>query len=99
MVKEPKTIKVRPDSELATLLEEASETTLVLEKDGVRYRLEREDREERWAGKVGLAPVTMTVEETAGSVPALPVPQDFKEIERQAKEEHVERFQRKMQAT
>ena len=34
-----KRIKVSPDSELARLLEEAAETVLLLEKDGVRYQL------------------------------------------------------------
>lgn len=41
MAKEAKTITVRPDSELAELLEAAGDTPLLLEKDGVRYRLDR----------------------------------------------------------
>ena len=39
---EPKTIEVAPGSELARLLEDANGAPLVLVKDGVRYRLDRE---------------------------------------------------------
>jgi hypothetical protein len=38
-----KTIRVLPGSELARLLDEAAKGPLVLEKDGVRYRLDREE--------------------------------------------------------
>jgi hypothetical protein len=44
-----KTIRVLPDSELARLLEEAADGPLLLEKDGVRYRLDRDDGDV-WAG-------------------------------------------------
>lgn len=44
MAKEPKTISVRPEGELAELLEEAGDAPLLLEKNGVRYRLDREGR-------------------------------------------------------
>lgn len=37
-----KTIEVAPNSELARVLDEAGGTSLVLVKDGVRYRLDRE---------------------------------------------------------
>ncbi len=40
---EPKRITVKPDSELARLLDEAANTPLLLEKDGVQYRLDREE--------------------------------------------------------
>ena len=49
MLREVKIIEVRPGSELAHLLDEAAETPLLLVKDGVRYRLDRED-EDIWAG-------------------------------------------------
>ncbi len=39
----PKKIIVEPDSELARLLDEAAEQPLLLEKDGVRYRLDKEE--------------------------------------------------------
>ncbi len=46
---EPKHIKVKPGSELARLLEEANETPLLLEKDGVFYRLMASNQENIWA--------------------------------------------------
>jgi hypothetical protein len=45
-----KTIKVAPGSELAKLLEEARGGDLLLEKDGHVYRLNREEKEDIWAG-------------------------------------------------
>jgi hypothetical protein len=45
----PKKIIVEPDSELARLLDEAAEQPLLLEKDGVRYRLDKEEAD-IWAG-------------------------------------------------
>ena len=53
MATAPKTIDVAPESELARLLDEAAQAPLVLVKDGVRYRLSREERtevEDIWAG-------------------------------------------------
>ncbi len=47
MANEPLTIKVDPDSELAHALDEAA-TPVVLERDGVRYRLSREE-DDPWA--------------------------------------------------
>lgn len=47
MVSAPKIINVAADGELARLLDEAATTSLVLEKDGVRYRLTREDEGRR----------------------------------------------------
>ncbi len=38
----PKKIIVHPNSEVARLLDEAAEQPLLLEKDGVQYRLDRE---------------------------------------------------------
>lgn len=39
----PRTIEVAPGSELARLLDEANGAPLVLVKEGVRYRLDREE--------------------------------------------------------
>ncbi|HET8625876.1 MAG TPA: hypothetical protein VFL91_00550, partial [Thermomicrobiales bacterium] len=41
-----KTIRVRPGSELARLLDETGDEALLLEKDGVYYRLHRLARED-----------------------------------------------------
>lgn len=43
MVTEPKTIHVATGSELDQVVEAAKETPVILEKDGVRYRLSREN--------------------------------------------------------
>lgn len=51
MAREPRKIHVTPGSELARLLEEAAVAPLILEKDGERYRLNREEgTEDIWAG-------------------------------------------------
>ena len=92
-----KRIKVSPGSELARLLEEAAETVLLLEKDGVRYQLKREDADEFQTANAVLEPSVMTLEAAYGSVPALPQPFDLSEVERIAKEEHVQQVIRKMQ--
>jgi hypothetical protein len=42
MTTEPKTIQVTAGSELARLVDAATDTPVILEKDGVRYRLSRE---------------------------------------------------------
>jgi hypothetical protein len=50
MYLQPKRIKVEPGSDLARLLEEANETPLLLEKDGVLYHLTASGQEEDiWA--------------------------------------------------
>jgi hypothetical protein len=41
MVQTPKTIHVRPDSELDRLLDAVGDVPLELERDGIRYRLNR----------------------------------------------------------
>jgi hypothetical protein len=43
MKKTERTITVLPNSELAALLDEAREASIVLEREGVRYVLVRED--------------------------------------------------------
>lgn len=43
MAAQPRTIIVPPTGELARLLDEAADGPLVLERDGVRYRLDREN--------------------------------------------------------
>ena len=91
-----KRIKVSPDSELARLLEEAAETVLLLEKDGGRYQLKREEPDDFWVREAELEPLTMTLESAYGSVPALSQPRDPKEVEQIAKEEHVQHVIRNM---
>jgi hypothetical protein len=63
---EPKRIKVTRNSELAHLLEQAATTTLLLEKDGVVYRLHRAEEEEGWAA-YDPERVVAAVEQMAGS--------------------------------
>lgn len=43
MLREPKTIHIEPDSETARLLDEAAGQPVVLETNGRRYRVSRED--------------------------------------------------------
>jgi hypothetical protein len=50
MVKGIRTVKVEPGSELDRLLNEAAGLPLLLEKDGVLYRLEKDGPEDIWAG-------------------------------------------------
>ena len=45
-----KTIEVAPDSEVGLLLEEVGGAPVILEKDGERYLLAREDTLDIWAG-------------------------------------------------
>ena len=49
MATETKTIKVAPDSELGLLLEEVGGGPVILDKDGERYVLAREDARDIWA--------------------------------------------------
>ena len=49
MATESKTIKVAPDSELGLLLEEVGGAPVILEKDGERYVLAREEAQDIWA--------------------------------------------------
>jgi len=44
MANEPKTIRVPEDSELAHALEDLDRTPVLLEKDGVVFRVSRDDR-------------------------------------------------------
>ena len=48
MATEPKTFHVTNGGELARLVEAANEAPVILEKDGIRYRLSREN-DEVWA--------------------------------------------------
>jgi hypothetical protein len=48
---EPTTIHIPPNSELARLLERTGKAPLVLEKDGVRYRLVKEADEIDYDGE------------------------------------------------
>jgi hypothetical protein len=49
MAKEPEAIKVTPSTDLSDLLQKADAAPVVLERNGVRFRLERVD-EDIWAG-------------------------------------------------
>ena len=49
MATETKTIKVAPDSELGLLLAEVGGGPVILDKDGERYVLAREDAQDIWA--------------------------------------------------
>ena len=49
MYTQPHTVKVKPGSELARLLDKANEKPLLLEKDGVVYRVTAEDQQEMQA--------------------------------------------------
>lgn len=64
MAHEPDTIHIADDSELARLLEYVDTTPLRLEKNGVVYRVTRED--DRWAG-YDPQKVRAAVRATAGS--------------------------------
>jgi len=68
MIREPRKIQVTPGSELARLLEEAAFAPVILERDGERYRLNREEEpgEDLWAG-YDPARVRQALAETAGS--------------------------------
>ncbi len=48
MLTEPKRIRVSPNSEIARLLEDARDQPLVLESNGITYRLYREEPENIW---------------------------------------------------
>lgn len=67
MYLQPKRIKVEPGSELARLLEEANETPLLLEKDGVLYHVTASNQEDIWAG-YDPEQVRAGLEESAGAL-------------------------------
>ncbi|GIV79645.1 MAG: hypothetical protein KatS3mg050_4039 [Litorilinea sp.] len=50
MVTEPYRIRVKPDSELARLLDEIGDAPALLEKNGKLYRLTVEPVQDLWAG-------------------------------------------------
>jgi hypothetical protein len=66
MTTEPKTIHVKPGSELDRLLDEASDAPLLLERHGERYRLTREPVPDMWEG-YDAEKVLEAIEATAGS--------------------------------
>ena len=61
-------MKVRPESELIRLLDEAAQLPLILEKEGVRFRLQREQEEDDdiWAA-YDPEQVREVIRKTAGS--------------------------------
>ncbi len=72
--------QVTVPAEVRKLLGATLRGKLVFEIDGQEVRLR----------------VPMTLEQIAGSIPPLHHPEDFKAIERAAKDDHVERVVRKM---
>lgn len=66
MAVEPKTIIVQPGSELDTLLEQ-TETPLLLERRGVRYRLDREGTEGVLRDEPDMAAAVASIRAAAGS--------------------------------
>ncbi len=67
MARELKKVHVKPGSELARLLDEADVAPLILERNGERYRLNREEeKEDIWAG-YDPEKVRKALAETAGS--------------------------------
>ena len=67
MAAEPRTIKVEPGSELDRLLDVAGTEPVLLERDGIAYRLAREEPEDIWAG-YDPEKVQEVVAEMAGSL-------------------------------
>lgn len=67
-VKEPKIIHVEPGSDLADVVDEAEASAIILEKDGVRYRLAREDElTDPWANYDPEA-IRRSLRELAGTI-------------------------------
>lgn len=50
MAAEPKRIRVNADTKLEPILEEARKSTVLLEKDGITYRLNAETLNDIWSG-------------------------------------------------
>lgn len=67
MLRERKPIMIDPDSELGRALDEEIETPVVLEKNGVRYRVSRQDDDTLWAD-YDPERVRKVLTETAGSL-------------------------------
>ena len=67
MVTAEKTIAVEPGTELDRLLDQANGTPLILVKDGVRYRLAREDAEPDIWATYDPERVRRALKETAGA--------------------------------
>lgn len=65
MLREPRTINIDPDSELGHLLDEASKAPLILEMNGVRYLLNRE--EDSWP-KMSNEEYQRVLDETLGTL-------------------------------
>ena len=68
-MKEPKRIKVAPGSELAVLLEKAKKTPLLLEKDGLVYRLAVDEEEKIWWGYYDPDEAKRVLDEMVGTLP------------------------------
>ena len=66
MLDEPKVMKVVAGSEIDRLLDEAEAAPLILERNGTRFRLSKEAKEDIWAGYDPQA-ARKALDETAGS--------------------------------
>ncbi len=66
MTDRAKTLRVVPGSEIDRLLDQAEAAPLVLERNGTRFRLAKEAKEDIWAGYDPEA-ARRALEETAGS--------------------------------
>jgi hypothetical protein len=67
MVNEPRRIKIAPESEVARLLAEASDTPLLLEKNGEVYRLERMEKARKAPSPEEVARSRAGIRKAAGS--------------------------------
>lgn len=68
MARQLRKIHVAPDSELARLLEKAAIAPLILEKDGDRYRLAREEKKEDIWADYDPARVRKALKRSAGAL-------------------------------
>jgi hypothetical protein len=64
-----KHIAVAPDSELAGLLEEAKKTPLLLEMDGLAYRLAVDEEKRLWEGYYDADETRRVLDEMIGTLP------------------------------
>lgn len=64
-----KHITVMPGSELAALLDEAKKTPLLLEKDGLAFRLAVDEEEKLWEGYYDADETRRVLDEMIGTLP------------------------------
>ena len=68
-MREPRRITVAPEGELAGLLEEAKKTPLLLEQDGLIYRLAVDEEERLWEGYYDADETRRVLDEMIGTLP------------------------------